>query len=322
MSARASARTLSARAWFSAVRDRCSQGASTIAQPGQGQHRHRHHLGQLLQLALLGDHDAEGRADQSEPDDHPDQSRPAAAGHERSQPRPAAGLGPPAFLVRAVGLAPDQRRPRTGERHRPEHLRADSQPTALGDPEQSGAERGEREQHPPVDPAARSPLVPHARPAGRLQAGRRAGRLRWQQQPECAVGQHADELGHQDHEDDPDDQHRPAEMASEPGTDPAEPGALGDAGGPLSAGRLLGSVLRRTRGRIGDRHPGGRSPPRTDAVEAWPTGTIDSWSGAGGWSRRSASVAVMMSLPSHAFRSATSRVAPELSPKGAIGGGP
>ena len=35
MSARASARTFSARASFSAVRDRCSHGASTIASPAR-----------------------------------------------------------------------------------------------------------------------------------------------------------------------------------------------------------------------------------------------------------------------------------------------
>ena len=108
-------------------------------------------------------------------------------------------------------------------------------------------------------------------------------------------------------------------MTGQAGAHTTEPGTFGDAGGAPSTRRLFGRLFDRQRHRIG-----GRGAGPTSTV-GFVSGTGD---GSGAPSRRawapgvSESVAVMMFLPSHAFRSATSRVVPELSPKGAIGGGP
>ena len=213
MSARASARTLSARAWFSAVRDRYSHGASTMPSPARARVVMASTSGSWsiwLCCAITMPNAAPTRPS---PDDDPDQGRPATAGDEGRQPDLAAGLGAPAPLMRAVGLTPDQGGAGAGERDRPEQLGADAQPAALDDPQQPGAERGEGQQHAPVDPAPRSGRVAHARPGWPTPGRARGHPLRRQQQPERAVREHPDELErHQRHERDPDHQHRPAEV--------------------------------------------------------------------------------------------------------------
>ena len=150
MSARSSARTFSARASFSAVRERCSQGASTTASPARASSVMARTCGSCGELVVLRHDEAERRPDQTEPDDHPDEGRPAAAGHERGEPDPAAGLGPPPLLRGGVGLPPHQRGAGAGEGDRPEEPLRHPEPARLDEPEQPGAERGQREDGAPV----------------------------------------------------------------------------------------------------------------------------------------------------------------------------
>ena len=196
-----------------------------MAEPGQGQDGHGHHLRQLGDLALLGDHEAEGRPDQPETEMDPNQRRPTAPGHERGQPDLSAGLGPPPLLPRGVGLPPHERRARTREGHGPEELLAEAQPAGLDDPEQPGAERGRGEQHAPVRPPRAPVLIPHPAPPAASSPGRctalggiRNHKVPYAITPTNWTSSKADET-------DPDHHHRPAEMPGQAGADSPDPGA-------------------------------------------------------------------------------------------------
>ena len=152
-----------------------------------------------------------------------------------------------------------------------------------------------------------------------FQTGSVLGGRGWHQQPERAVGDHADELeGHHGHEGDPHHHHRPAQMPGQSGADSAEPGALGDPGGPLLVRGLFRAVRRRGRETGGVAGEGESAGPRVDSGTSPMARKVSAVSGrafpATG-STRLESVVVMISPASHGSDGATSRVLPEISLK-------
>ena len=170
MSARASARTLSARAWFSAVPRAVQPRREHHAETGQGQGGHGHHLGQLVDLASAGRSRCRtprrpGPARRSPgpgPASRPGR-RTAPATRDR-RPRPASASAGRVSACRQTSAAPAQAKA-TGQKScelmpSPLLCTIQSSPAPEGD---------QREQHAPVDLAPGAGLVPHALAARRLQ---------------------------------------------------------------------------------------------------------------------------------------------------------
>ena len=167
---------------------------------------------------------------------------PATAGHERRQPDPTAALGPPPALLTRVGLPPHQGRARAGERHRPEQVLAEPPTAGLHQPQQPGAERGQRQQGAPVDPPLGFGRGPQSVATGRLQSGGGLLRLGRQQQPQGSVRDRPEELDEQQADEaDPDHHHGPAQVPGQSGADATEDRPLGDPSRPGSGRLLLGA---------------------------------------------------------------------------------
>ena len=163
MSARASARTFSARAWLRAVRERCSHGASTTASPARASVVMAITSRQLPIWPCWAI---------TMPNAAPTRPSPTMTRTSAGQPpratkapaRPAAGFGPPVLLLRGVGLPPDQSRAGAGEGDRPESCELMPSPllcTIQSSPTPSATSATS---HAPVGPPPGPGLVPHARP--------------------------------------------------------------------------------------------------------------------------------------------------------------
>ena len=231
-------------------------GRENNGEAGQGRGGHRHHLGQLIDVTLLRQHDAEGGAHEPKADDDPYQCWPAAPGHERRQPHLAAGFVPPLLLLRRIRLSPHQSGTGAGKGHRPEELLADPEPLVCTSHSR------------PLPKATRATSIPQStrrlgldgpRSPFRLAASRPgAGRgLRWQQQPQRTVGNDTEELEDQQ-----------CQRSRRESPSPASPGAgralyrprssIAPLGHPGRAWMLGGSCVRWARLSCGDRRHGGR----------------------------------------------------------------
>ena len=247
--------------------------------------------------------------------------QPPRATNGASQARPPASARQ-RFCWRAVGLPPDQRRTGTGERHRPEQLRADS----------------------PARCSARSTAARRRARPGRAACPSRsaAAARRWSRMPARLAAS------------------RPGAAPSDSGGSSSQRAPYAStpmnwkssrprrrSGSPAPASRDAGPARCRRRRARRPRRPGwravGRRAPRRrlgvggagsvagDRRRCRRPGDASAPSGpatvqVGSRRRldaRSESVAVMMSLPSHAFRSDNQQGRPRsCPPEGAIGGGP
>ena len=91
-------------------------------------------------------------------------------GPPRCEPNSAARLGRHRFCCAESAAATPAPRP-CRRRHRPEQLLADPQTTGLHDPQQPGAQRGQRDEHAPVGSAGRFGRTSQALPPRGLQPG-------------------------------------------------------------------------------------------------------------------------------------------------------